>query len=335
MKQVIMPQAQLRRGAIAAIIALLVAACGRSAPPEASQTPTPEATEAPELVYRNINLTETDNDGRVLWKLEADVAEYEQDGFEAALQAVRGELFNPEGQAVTVNATSGRVLPREKRLELSGDVEAEAEPLDIALSADLIEWLPEESRLAAIGNVTVRQVERQIEMTGDRLDADLSTNQMRLSLVPPETAATADATETPAKPAAIRVTAVDPPLDLQTQVLEWDTVGEVVNGSGGVQIDHREQKLKFLSETFTYQIANQTATLVGKVRATASNQAQLDADRVEWEVSRAIAVATGNVHYRQPGEQNLSVRGQKGTADLRANTIALEGSQVTTQFTLP
>ncbi|MEO1133833.1 MAG: LPS export ABC transporter periplasmic protein LptC [Cyanobacteria bacterium J06639_1] len=334
-----LPFRHLTGGAIALIL-LLVAGCGRSPQPEA-QTPIPAPSEAPELVYRDINLTETDNDGNVLWKLEADIAEYEQDGFQASLQTVEGEFYDPEGKAITVSAEGGRVLPREKRLELSGTVEAVAEPLSLALSADKIEWRPEDNKLAAIGNVIVRQTERQIEMKGDRLDADLSTNYLRLSLDPPDTSTSEPDASAPdeaaAEPPAIVITSVDPPLDVTTQIVEWDTVTDVVRSSGGVVITHREQEVTFRGKSLTYELASQTATLEGEVKAVAIDRAELEADRVQWDVNEELAIATGNVFYKQSGAENLTVRGQKGTADLRTNTIALEGagSQVTTQFTLP
>lgn len=330
-------------GAIALLV--LASGCGRSPQPEAETTPTPAPSEAPELVYRDINLTETDNEGNVLWKLEADIAEYEQDGFQAALQTVEGEFYDPEGKAITVSAEGGRVLPRERRLELSGTVEAVAEPLSLALSADTIEWLPEDNKLAAIGNVVVRQTERQIEMKGDRLDADLSTYYLRLSLDPSETqtsesdtpVADESAGESSSESPAIVITAVEPPLDVTTQIVEWDTVTDVVRSSGGVVITHREQEVTFRGKSLIYELASQTATLEGEVKAVAIDRAELEADRVQWDVNQELAIATGNVFYKQSGAQNVSVRGQKGTADLRTNSIALEGagSQVTTQFTLP
>lgn len=320
----------LRRGILA--IVLSVSACGRAEPPEAQSTPDPSATDAPQLVYRDINLTETDNDGRVLWKLEAAVAEYESEGFEAVLQDVKGEFYDPQGKAITIEATNGRVMPREKRLELSGNVAAVAEPLTIALTADRVEWRPEDNQLAAIGNAIVRHTEREIEMKGDRLDADLSTYLLRLSLDP---SATSETPGTEATERTLQVIANDPPLDLNTQVLTWDMPGEVVRGEGGVTVVHREQQLAFVGDAFSYQIPSQAATLEGNVRATAVDRSQLDAERVQWDVSRAIAIATGNVQYRQPGPQNLLVRGQQGTVDLNANTISLDGSRVTTQLTIP
>ncbi|WP_038025788.1 LPS export ABC transporter periplasmic protein LptC [Synechococcus sp. PCC 7336] len=307
--------------AIAIVLTIGLVACGSSISVDTAIEPDiQDADSSNDLVYENINLTETDDRGRVLWEVNAVTARYVDGGRAAQLFDVEGVFYDEEGNRILVDAETGLVVPGEQRLELEGTVEADAKHLDLELAADRAVWLPEEHTLTAVGNVIVTHAVLEAQLFGDRLQANLETDYLTLRN---------DSDE------QLRAEAADPPLDILANELDWDLANQLVTASGAVDIYHRDRQIRMQGNVLTLETPTELLTLTGRVYALSEEDGmKLWSDRVDWVLGSDITTATGNVRYRQP-EQDLEVVGAVGEANWKTNTVSVRGGSTLTQLTLP
>lgn len=302
----------------------------------------------PNLTYENITITETQPDGSVLWKLTASLATYDQDRISATLEKIEGEFYDPEKHVILTLAASGSVFPREKRLELQGQVEVESGYHRLRLTADRVEWLPEQQLLTARGSVVLSRLPDTAvagsqalvsptrpptegtgavapdpvwTATGERLTVNFKTNQAQLA--------------NPDSGQRVTAQSPQPPIDLLAQTLTWDIGAQTVRAEGTVEAKHLTEGVILTGAQLTSQIPPRDLTMTGQAYArVAATGLELTANRMSWVVNTSILQANGNVRYQQPG-QDLSVTGESATANWQTNTVAVKGSSVTTQLTLP
>lgn len=327
-------------------VLLGLAGCGLLAtdPPETapsqipSETPTSEPT--PNLVYDDITLTKVQPSGRVLWRLQANFARYKQEQAigNAELDRVVGEIYDEEDHPIRVQARSGAVYPEEPRLELRDEVQVESAIYRVSVTADRVEWLPEEDRLLATGNVVIRSLPEfsaesspaqaddpsdivDVEATGQQLTFDLERNHLSLTHGP--------------ETRPVELTAVSPPLDLKALTLNWDLRAEQLTAEGQVEGLHRPRQVLLTGDTLIAPLVEPQIAVVGNAEAVgqASGQ-QLRADQLLWDTSTPIIEAQGNVSYRQPS-QDLTLTGTSGSLNWETSSAAVRGGTTTTQIQIP
>ena len=303
---------------------VLLASCGGGNPNSLSDTRVSEAEEdadASSLVYENLTLTETNEAGELLWELNADSARYGDGGLSAQLSEVSGIIYDEAGNQIFIEAKSGIVLPGEQRMELEEEVMADAPHLNLDLSSDRAVWLPQDNTLTALGNVVITERENDIELTGDRLIADLAANIISL------------ANDEEGKP--LLAVSSDPPLELSMLEVEWNLVDEVVTARGEIDVYHQGESVRLQGETLVLDIPTNLLTISGSVYALSETDgAQLWTDRAEWVIGSDITQAFGNVRYLQP-DQDLNVVGTTGQANWATKTFSVTGRSTLTQLTLP
>ena len=297
---------------------------GGGPPNSLSDTGVSEAEEdadASSLVYENLTLTETNEAGELLWELNADSARYGDGGMSAQLSDVSGIIYDEAGDQIFIEAKSGIVLPGEQRMELEEDVTADAPHLNLDLSSDRAVWLPQDNTLTAVGNVVITERENEIQLTGDRLIADLAANIISL------------ANDDEAEP--LLAVSSDPPLELSMLEVEWNLLDEVVTARGEIDVYHQGESVRLQGETLVLDIPTNLLTISGSVYALSETDgAQLWTDRAEWVIGSDITQAFGNVRYLQP-DQDLNVVGTTGQANWATKTFSVTGRSTLTQLTLP
>ena len=305
------------------VLAALLVSCGGG---NNSGSPSTQASESPDdadsgLVYENLNMTETNEEGDLLWELNASTAQYGEGGESAQLFDVSGVIYNEAGDQIFIEAKSGIVLPGEQRMELEEDVSADAPHLNLDLTSDRAVWLPEDNTLTAVGNVVITERENNIELKGDRLTANLTENIISL---------TNDDEEQP-----LIAVSNDPPLELSMLAVEWNLSDEVVTAQGNIDVYHQGESVRLQGDTLTLDIPTNLLTILGSVYALSETDgAQLWSDRAEWVIGSDVTQAFGNVRYLQP-DQDLDVVGAAGQANWATKTFSIRGRTTMTQLTLP
>jgi lipopolysaccharide assembly outer membrane protein LptD (OstA) len=196
----------------------------------------------------------------------------------------------------------------------------ESERDNLRLQAQRVEWLPEQRRLQAEGQVKVELLEGQGSLQGERLLVDFGQAQMQLE------------NWDPTQP--VRAEYRDPDLELAASRFLWQFgVGEV-QAVGAVEVYAPLQALRLRGEQLRAPLPLTELRILGNGQAKAEQTGQeLQAQEIRWRIGSTQLQAQGNVCYRQPG-QALTVRGNQGILDWQANTARIQGNSQT-QLTLP
>ncbi|NJK64528.1 MAG: LPS export ABC transporter periplasmic protein LptC [Synechococcaceae cyanobacterium SM2_3_1] len=313
------------------------------APPDPPSS-SPQPTGTPELTYEDITLTEVEPDGTLLWRLTARLARYNQEETAASLDSVTGEVFDQANSSIKVKANSGSAFPNENRLALTGEVQVQSPSHQVQITADQVAWWPDDNRLQAEGNVVLIQIPAAIPESSSPQPGEPAT----LTLVPPESAlwiAKAEALEVdlmqnqvtlqnPDSQSPVQARAREPELDLEASRISWNLNTGEITASGPIQVAYPEQQVQMQGERLITTIPSDQIRLQGNTysRSEATGQ-ELWAEQLQWTPHTPLVNASGNVRYRQPG-QNLAVTGETAIVNWEAQTVAISGG-TTTEVALP
>ncbi|MDX2271368.1 MAG: LPS export ABC transporter periplasmic protein LptC [Cyanobacteriota bacterium] len=308
------------------LLLTMLAACAPPLPESnPSTTESVAGSASPNLTYQNITLTESQPNGRILWKVSAQQATYDNEGVSASLETVAGEFYDPQNRAITMLADRGSVYPLDKRLELTGSVRVLSAHDQVEVQADRVEWLPEENLLTATGQVILQQnlqaegSASRWQLQSDRLTVNFADQQITL----------ANSSGEP-----VRGSVSQPNLQVAATTVGFDLAQQSLQAQGSVEIVDPEQQLNLQGDRMTSPWPPQQIVVTGNVVGRSDkSQLRVEAGQMTWQVGSTVVEAQGNVAYQQPN-QNLSVRGSSATINWQANTVAVRGGS-TTQLNLP
>jgi LPS export ABC transporter protein LptC len=145
--------------------------------PEPPPEPVAEQT-AGGVEYLGTAFSET-KDGKLQWELNADQVQAGEDKKTATLIGLRAKIYKDGGQGnIQLTANEGRMEMTEKIVTLQGNIKATSEK-GAELAGNMIKWFMKEHRFTGEGNIQYRQKDTTI--TGDKLEADLDANIIRVS----------------------------------------------------------------------------------------------------------------------------------------------------------
>ncbi len=221
---------------------------------------------------------------------------------------VRDNLTGTHPQ-VTVSAQEGRVLSREQRMELSGQVVANAQDPRLRLRSEEVVWEMEEQRVVSDRPVQIHRLagnqvtDRARGETGEiNLETQVATLQQNAQL-------------------ALQ----DPPLQISSDALIWNLANETVVSNEPINIVHRERQVRFAANQGRMDLQRNLFYLITNVRAVGQrDRSRLTSDRLTWNVETQQVIAEGNVNYRQ-SEPAVTLRGQRAVGRLEEETIVVSG----------
>ena len=138
------------------LVALLsvLAACDRNAP--AASTDTEEESDVElvtDLIFDNITLEQSDDQGSLRWRMIADQALYSQDRRDATIEKPSGQFFQDDQPAFSVTADQGEVKQDGNKLTLNGNVIITDEDTGATIRGDRMRWLPEKNTIVLFDNI--------------------------------------------------------------------------------------------------------------------------------------------------------------------------------------
>ncbi len=288
------------------LVALALVACQPDPPtPVVEIAPSPSVP--PELIFENIDLTETDTAGRPIWRLQATRAAYAAEI--AQLSGISGELITQAGEMIAIEAALGRVDLIRRRLTLEGALQVQVS--DLSLIAARVEWLPEANQLQAVGDVFIQRAAGNLDIQADQALMDFSTQVLTLSGEAP-----------------IRVTASAPELSGTMQSLRWELEAARLVGTGAVQVEGDEFRLTGSQLDYDF---NSATIALSQAAIAESSLARLSADQITWVVNAPTTVASGAVRYTSA---KFSVEGNQGTANWQTNTFVVDGGRSSSQLVI-
>lgn len=139
------------------LVALLgtVSACNRGAQVSSPETEEDSDVElTTDLVFDNITLEQSDDEGNLRWRMIADQALYSQDQRDATIDNPSGQFFQENQPAFSVTADKGEVEQDGTKLLLLGNVVLTDEETGAMLKGDRMRWVPENNTIVMLKNIT-------------------------------------------------------------------------------------------------------------------------------------------------------------------------------------
>lgn len=107
-----------------------------------------------DLIFDNITLEQSDDQGSLRWRMIADQALYSQDRRDATIENPSGQFFQDEHPAFSVSADQGEVKQDGNTLVLNGNVIITDEDTGATLKGDLMRWIPEDNTIVLLDNIS-------------------------------------------------------------------------------------------------------------------------------------------------------------------------------------
>jgi LPS export ABC transporter protein LptC len=232
------------------------------------------------------------------------------------LVIVRNSLTGTHRQ-LKIAAKEGRLFTRTQRLELQGQVKAQASNPDLTFQSERAIWQIKQQTLTSDRPLQIDRFNKTV--LTDRATANTGVADLKAKTITLKQNA--------------RLTLANPPTQLASNSLVWDLQGQTVASDQLLTIDNRQQQVALSGNEGRIDLKAKMLYLEGDVRGIgARNQAQLNSDRLNWNMVTQKFEADGNFRYRQ-GLPPLNLAGPRATGTLRDQNILVGGGRVVTEFT--
>ncbi len=227
------------------------------------------------------------------------------------------ENFQVSHAKLKVTALEGKYSTRIERLELIDQIVAVGIDPPLQLKTDHLYWeIPQEK---VIGDRPLEILRYEDDKVIDRVVADSSEVNFNNN-----TAVLKDNVE---------LRSIEPSIQIASNQITWEYENRVVRTDVPIQIVDYQQEITVVGNQGKVDLAKEIAHLSGGTQGTSkSNQAQLYAEDLLWNIPTETVEAIGNVIYQQQ-EPSLNVTGVKAVGKLNDNTIVVTGDSGDRVFT--
>lgn len=225
-------------------------------------------------------------------------------------QLIAREDFSGNHPRLDIKAREGIYDAVAQSFTARGDIEAIARTASLLLKAEEVVWsVPE----ATVSSDRPLQIDRFADdTTTDRIVAKQAT----VDLEAERATLTGD----------VELRSVEPPVQIASDAVTWDFKARLVSTEVPVRIIHTTAEIDVTGNRGRFDLARETVTLSGGVEGrSATNQAELYAERLEWDIRSQQMRARGNVLYQQADPPFVS-RGDSAEGNLRSRTIAVRSN---------
>ena len=231
------------------------------------------------------------------------------------LVIVRNNLTGTHRQ-LKVAAKEGRLFTRTQRLELQGQVKAQASNPDLTFQSERAIWQIKQETLTSDRPLQIDRFNKTVPT--DRATASTGVADLKAKTITLKQNA--------------RLTLTNPPTQLASNSLVWDLQRQTVASDQLLTINNSQQQVALSGNEGRIDLKAKILYLEGDVRGVgAKNQAQLNSDRLNWNMVTQKFEADGNFRYRQ-GQPPLNLAGPRATGTLRGQNILVGGGRVVTEF---
>lgn len=258
-----------------------------------------------EVVFLRGDVTATDTrDGAVITGEELEWRPKE------GLLLVRGGVKGIHPQ-LNASAQEAKVLTRDRRMELIGEVAATTKDPNLRLQAEQLVWFIADKRVESSKPVKIeRYVDQQIvdTATGNQAEVNLVTKIVNLKQ-------------------NANLNLLEPPLQVTSESLLWNVQDDTVIANQPVQIFHKTEQVNITAGQGRVNLEQQVANLSQNVQVVGQrNNAQLNADQMAWTIPTQTVDAQGNVTYRQT-DPPFNLTGDRAVGKLENQTIVVSGGR--------
>jgi len=283
-------------------------------------TSTPPIVELPQIAgssLSNITLTEVDKNGKLLWEIAADQAEYSENNRRAVLTRIRGKFFKAGEELIAVTGAKGSIDLTTKKITIEGKVEAIAKKDNINVKSDRMIWQPDQELLTATGNLqiarTAKNPDDRIKMVGRTLTAYPSQNLFTI---------TQD----------VVATAIKPPIQIKSDKLMWNAAKNLVTSPKAIAILQTKDRLSLNSDRGEWNINSQQVSLDGNIRAKVPESGiNIETSSLVWDINqqlvnidsalKVVSLTRMVALTANTGQANLATKTMRLNGQVQANSV--------------
>lgn len=294
------------------LVALLVGSCAGEKQIENKLTEDGSASQKLEnsLIFNDVTLEQVDEQGRLLWKVEAKEATYSRDDKIAIVHHPNSELYQDGKLAFQVTAQKGEIHQDGKKIFLKGEIMATAVADGAILRGEELEWSPQEDILIVRNNLT--GTHPQVEASA--AEARVYSRDRRMELL-----------------GDVSATTTSPKLQMQTEKLVWQMQEEQVIGDRAIEIDRYEgEKVtgKAVANASLVDLKANTLTLKQDAKLTISEPPlHVTSESMTWDLAAETIASDSLVKIDYP-QQEVEIAGDKGKIYLKKQIASLVGNAI-------
>jgi len=274
---------------------------------------TPTVKELPQVAgssLSKITLTEVDKNGKLLWEITADKAEYTENNRRAELSQIKGKFFDAGKELIDVVGATGIIDQNSKKIIIEGKVEAIAKKDDVKLKSDRMIWESEQGLLTATGNVKAEKDSAKpnikIVMVGKLLTAYPSRNLFTISQ-------------------NVVATSIAPPLKIKSEKLTWNTAKNLVISPNAIAITQTKTQTNLNSDRGQWDINLDRVSLDGNIMARVpESDIDIETSALIWDISKQLVTLDEALKVSSISRQ-VAIAANTGKANLATQTIRLNG----------
>ncbi|MEB3278285.1 MAG: LPS export ABC transporter periplasmic protein LptC [Lyngbya sp.] len=366
---------------------ILLAGLSGCTPPErpenndVTQTqPQPEEEFDNSLTLDDVTLEQANEKGELLWRVESKQASYSKDNRIAKVTQPMGELFRDGKLLYKVEAELGEVYQDSKRIVLRNNIVATDVERGLVLRGNFLEWIVDQEILVVRNGVTGEH--EQVHVVASEVQAFNREkriefwNQVTVNLKDPVVQLRTDhiiweweqekliadrrvevdryqqqtvtdrgvageaivdlKTQLADLKKNVQIAMSEPPLQIASNQIKWLYEQQKIESPQPITIIHREEQVTVTANQGWGDLKAEQFDLVGNVVGIGQKrQAQLNTNQLTWSVSQQQFQAQGNVVYRQI-DPPLTLMGDRAVGEFTNNTIVVSGGQngdqVVTEF---
>ncbi len=269
------------------------------------------------VVFRNLVLRQSNTQGELIWKIQAESATYSPDRRVAHLKNVQGELLDGGKAVYKLIAPQAQVQQQETQIILQGSINVEDLRQDIVLTGEEFIWQPEQRQLQARKNPKVRYP--QVELTAKQINANSQTQVVTAQENVRVLSQRADFKD----------------LELNSRFLRWDVERETLVAGSQTNAKLRGVEIKRIKGPnageratggeLAWDLAEKTLTLRNNAQVKLVDpDVQVASDNLIWQTVAQVIRSPDPVRILSPS-QSLTAQAQQGFMNLAEERVELTG----------
>jgi lipopolysaccharide assembly outer membrane protein LptD (OstA) len=266
---------------------------------------------------QNLTLQQTDDQGQILWLLQADGARYSDGGLQQIeIDNLRGDLRVAGKPTYTLEAKAVKVRQRNDQLWIEGRTTVTDVAARGTIVADQFVWRGDRALLQAQKNLQIRYP--QVAITAQRLEADSQRQELRALKAVQVTSSLPEAQD----------------LRLSTDVLVWQQEQERllagVGGAGGVTVvGVAGDRLR--AQEAEWSIPQQQVALRRSVQVDLQEPRLLArGELIQWRIDRQQIISDAPLTVEYPS-QGITGQARRGVLFLDDNRAIFENARLQSQ----
>ncbi|QLE42665.1 LPS export ABC transporter periplasmic protein LptC [Nostoc sp. C052] len=343
-------------------------ACGGKSPPASQQNTEASSNSDSNLTFFGVTLEQADEVGRPIWKVRATRAKYTKEKEIGQAESPYGELYQDGKVVYKIKADVADIEQDGKQLFLKGKIFATDPNNGIVLQGNELEWRPKEDllivrnqingthkqlqavaqearvktreqRMEFSGGVIANSTDPQMQVRTEHLiwnikeekligDRPIQIDRYKNNKISDRGKGNSAEVNLKTKIATVKQNAqldlLDPPLQIASNSMIWNMNTETVTTNSPTRMFQRAENVTVTANQGEMKIPQKTVYLTGNVNAVGQRRQSLKSNTLTWYLDNKLVEAQGNVTYRQV-DPPLNFAGETAVGNLQTENIVVKG----------